>query len=112
MEFRSARELPRAPSTANHGSSLLKYRSNPTSGVGVFRPKIHAVLCRETDDFSHIRQVMQMLEQRFQLARWRNPEQRAHRLVRFVEIAGGNAARHAHEGGGPGPGPDPRQLQG
>jgi hypothetical protein len=35
MEFKSARELPRAPSTANQGLSLLKYCSNPaTSGVG------------------------------------------------------------------------------
>jgi len=112
MQFRSARELPRAPSTANHGSSLLKDCSNPaTSGVGVFRQKIHFVLCREADDFSYIRQVMQMLEQRFQLARWRNPEQRAHRLVRFVEIAVRNAAWHAHEVAGLGLGPDPVQLQ-
>src|SRR6266404_3127473 len=35
-------------------------------GVGLFRQKIHFVLCREADYFSHIRKVMELVEQRLQ----------------------------------------------
>jgi hypothetical protein len=38
-----------------------------TLGVGVFRQKIHFVLRREADYFSHIREVMELIEQRLQL---------------------------------------------
>ena len=86
-------------------------REPATSGVGVFRQEIHFVLSRKTNDFSDVRKIVQMLKQRFQLAGWRNPEQRLDRLVRFVEVAVGNSARHAHEVAGLRLRPDPIQLQ-
>src|SRR5450755_2717284 len=52
-----------------------------TSGVGLFRQKIHLVLGGEPDDLSHIGQFMEPVEQRFQLAGRRNPEQGTDRLV-------------------------------
>ena len=42
--------------------------------VGVFRQKIHFVLRGKTDDFRDIREIVQLVEQRFELLRRRHPE--------------------------------------
>ena len=55
------------------------------------------MLCREADHFRHVGQLVELVEQRFQLSRRQHPEQRAGRLVGLVEIAVRNAPRHANE---------------
>src|ERR1700722_7622882 len=99
MEFTNA-PISRAPRISVHRPihySPVKLPGSGTLGVGVLGQEIHYVLGGDADDFADIRQIVKLIEQRFELLGGRYPEQRSRRLVRFVEIAVGNAPRQPNQ---------------
>src|SRR5471032_329536 len=78
-----------------------KYLRQDTSvralSVGFGRQEIHLVIGRDTYDLRGVGEVMEFVEQRFEFLHRRNPEQRAGRLVGFVEIAMRDTTRQAYE---------------
>src|SRR5450755_4137916 len=81
------------------------------SVIGLGGQKIHFVLGRDADDFRDVRQIVKLVEQRFEFLRRRHPEQCPRRLVRLVEIAMWNAPRQTHQIARFGLHPDTVQFQ-
>ena len=65
----------------------------------------------DADDFSDIRQIVQLIEQRFEFLRRRHPEQRSCWFVGLVEIAVRNAAGKSNQISGQGLYPDAVELE-
>src|ERR1019366_2865917 len=63
----------------------IERRSLARSVIGFGRQEVHFVLGGDADDFCDIRQIVKLIEQRFEFLRRRHPEQRPRRLVRLVE---------------------------
>src|ERR1700688_3690181 len=59
--------------------------------------EVHFVLSGDADDFGDVRQIVKLIEQRFEFLRRRHPEQCPRRFVRFVEIAVWNTARQPNQ---------------
>src|SRR6266581_5540756 len=81
------------------------------SFIGLGGQEVHLVLGGDADDFRDIRQLVKLIEQRFEFLRRRHPEQRPRRLVRLVEIAVRNAAGQPNQIAGLGLHPNPIQFQ-
>ena len=67
------------------GSTRCDFRRSCPAVAGLFvglgRQKVHLVLRRDPDHLFGIRQIVKLVEQRFELLHRRHPEQRARRLV-------------------------------
>jgi hypothetical protein len=69
------------------------------------------VIGGDAHDLRGIGKVVELVKQRFEFLHRRNPEQRARRLVGFVEIPMWDATRKPHEIAGLGLHPDPVEFQ-
>ena len=79
--------------------------------ASLWRQKVDVVKGREPEDFGHVGQSVQRLEQILELSGWRDPEERPGRLVGLVEIAVWNPAWHAYQITGLGDAPHPIKVQ-
>jgi hypothetical protein len=79
--------------------------------VGFRRQEIHFMLGGNPHDLGDVAEIVELVEQRFQLLCRRDPEQRPRRFVRLVEIAVRNAARQPHQIAGLGLHPDTVELE-